>query len=52
MSGKDEVGRFVHREIIAGYRKLLPRASAIPRANEDRHKTLLRLLAKELANDK
>jgi hypothetical protein len=47
-----EMQRFVHNENIALYKKLIAEGEHNPSRDEDRHKTLLMLLAEEEAKDK
>ena len=48
---RDELQRFVHRENIAYYRKLIAKSERDPSHDNTRHKMLLQLLADELAKD-
>jgi hypothetical protein len=43
--------RFVHKENIALYRRLISESELDPSRDEDRHKMLLTLLAEEMAKD-
>jgi hypothetical protein len=47
-----EMERFVHEENIALYKKLIAEDERNPSLDEDRHKTLLMLLAEEEAKNK
>jgi len=47
-----EMHRFVHDENITLYKKLIAESERNPSRDEDRHKTLLMLLAEEEAKDK
>ena len=44
--------RFVHNANIELYRRLIAESELDPKRDEDRHKTLLVLLAEELAKDR
>jgi hypothetical protein len=44
--------RYIHRENIARYQKLIAISEGDPNRDEVRHQTLLRLLAEEKAKDK
>jgi hypothetical protein len=43
--------RFVHKENIALYRRLISESELAPSRDENRHKMLLTLLAEEMAKD-
>ncbi len=43
--------RFVHKENIALYRRLISESEIAPSRDENRHKMLLTLLAEEMAKD-
>jgi hypothetical protein len=44
--------RFVHNENMTHYKKLITESECNPKRDEDRHKMLLTLLAKEIVKDK
>jgi hypothetical protein len=44
--------RFVHKENMAHYKKLIAESERNPKRDEDRHKMLLTLLAEEIAKEK
>ena len=44
--------QFIHDANIAHYRRLIAESQRDPDRNEDRHKTLLMLLAEEISKDK